>query len=110
MFAFLTVGYGVVHVVVSTWAISVSQAIWPDSTPSEQLRVTDDGEVVILSYGRSKVTFRKLDGTPDPLTTSGKQSWRRPVMTIGATVSSNARGYADAKASVSCPWAAARCN
>ncbi len=69
MFACLTVGYGVVHVVVSTWGISVSQAIWPDSTPLERLGITEDGEALIQSYSsNSRVTFRKLDGTPVPET------------------------------------------
>jgi len=79
MFAFLTVGYGVVHVVVSIWAISISQAVWPDSTPSELLRVTDDGEALIQSYGRGKVTFRKLDGTPVPETLGMFQKFANPA-------------------------------
>jgi hypothetical protein len=65
MFVWLTVGYAVVHVIVTLWGISIVDAMFPDPRPIEVLHVTNDGEALIQSYSNGHVqgTFRRLDGS-----------------------------------------------
>jgi hypothetical protein len=70
LFLWLTIGFAVVHAVVTAWGVAVLQQAWPDSLQYEVLVLTEEGEAVIQGYtkgvGRE---FRKLDGTriPDTL-------------------------------------------
>ncbi len=66
MFAWLTIGYAVVHMIAALWAFSVLQAIG-GTTPSEHLQVVEgDGPVIAIqtSVGNmARVAYRRLDGT-----------------------------------------------
>jgi len=66
MFAWLTIGYGVIQFIVAMWAGSILDQIFPSTTPNESIVITNDGEALIQSYALnySSVQIRRLDGTP----------------------------------------------
>jgi hypothetical protein len=68
MFAWLTVGYAVVHVVAVLWVGTVAQSVWQSGRLYETIQLTKDGEplIQVYAYGRQVPTYRRLDGTLVP--------------------------------------------
>lgn len=65
MFAWLTIGYGIIHFLVAMWVGSILQQMFPGTTPIESIVITNDGEALIQAYAPNyaNVQFRRLDGS-----------------------------------------------
>ncbi len=65
MFAWLTIGYSIVHGIVAFWGITCLQTFFPTPQLHEWIRITQEGEplIEVWSGERTKSGYRHLDGT-----------------------------------------------
>jgi hypothetical protein len=73
MFVWLTIGFAVIHNVISFWSLSLLDFIANRDVRHEHLQLTEEGEPVIQSWGIGRGwTSRQLDGTRLPDSTGIK--------------------------------------
>lgn len=68
MFAWLLLGYAVIHIVILAWGVTIIQSVFANNSPSEHLQVFEDDGPLIQSYNRGlgQITYRQMDGTVVP--------------------------------------------
>lgn len=91
MFAWLTIGYGLIQFIVAMWAGSILERIFPSTTPNESIVITNEGDALIQSYALNytSVQIRRLDGSAVTERTGLGKTFVQPTSYIYLTPNQN---------------------